>query len=59
MKKKYIRPESRLYAINLAEKIASSGIDSSGDLVGGNSVIRFTHDVDNCRGYYTGDLSAL
>lgn len=58
MKKKYVRPESRLYAINLSENIASSGTSDTGDLVSGNSIIKFTHTGDNCRGYYTGDMTA-
>lgn len=58
MKKKYVRPESRLYAINLSENIAGSGASDAGDLVSGNSVIKFTHAGDGCRGYYTGDMTA-
>lgn len=59
MKKKYVRPESRLYVINLAENIASSGDDVSGDLVNGNMVIKFTSAVDGCRQHYTGDSTAI
>lgn len=58
MKKKYIQPESRLYAMNLTENIASSGVGGEGELVSGNSVIKFSHNVDGCRGYYTDDESA-
>ena len=58
MKKKYIRPESRLYAINLAENIASSEVEGSGDIVGGNMIIKFSSLVDGCRGYYTGDTTS-
>ncbi len=56
MKKKYIAPESRLFAINVKEGIAavSGGISE----VSGAAVIKFTHDMDGCRGYYTGNLSA-
>ncbi len=56
MKKKYIAPESRLFAINLKEGIAavSGGISE----VSGSAVIRFTHEMDGCRGYYSGILSA-
>lgn len=52
MKKKYIAPESRLIAINMNEGIAavSGGISE----VSGAAVIKFTHDMDGCRGYYTG-----
>ena len=61
MKKKYVRPESRLYAINLAENIASSiGGDISGggsgggasDSVQGGMIIHFTQSGDGCRGVY-------
>ena len=56
MKKKYIAPESRLIVINLNEGIAavSGGISE----VSGSAVIKFTHDLDGCRGYYTGVMSA-
>lgn len=56
MKKKYIAPESRLFAINLKEGIAavSGGISE----VSGAAVIKFTHDMDGCRGFYTGISSA-
>lgn len=56
MKKKYIAPESRLFAINVKEGIAavSGGISE----VSGAAVIKFTHDMDGCRGYYTGTMSA-
>lgn len=56
MKKKYIAPESRLIVINLNEGIAavSGGISE----VSGSAVIKFTHDMDGCRGYYTGTMSA-
>lgn len=45
MKKKYIRPESRLYAINLAENIASSvgggsgGAGGSGDSTSSDIIV--------------------
>jgi len=56
MKKKYIAPESRLFAINLKEGIAavSGGISE----VSGAAVIKFTHAMDGCRGYYTGVQTA-
>lgn len=56
MKKKYIAPESKLIVINLNEGIAavSGGISE----VSGAAVIKFTHDVDGCRGFYTGVQSA-
>ncbi len=57
MKKKYIAPESRLIAINMNEGIAavSGGISE----VSGAAVIKFTHDLDGCRGYYTGIMDAV
>lgn len=58
MKKKYIRPESRLYAINLSENIASSG-GTYGDVVNGSAVIKFTHGGDNCRAFYSGYTNAV
>lgn len=56
MKKKYIAPESKLIVVNLNEGIAavSGGISE----VSGSAVIRFTHDMDGCRGRYTGIESA-
>lgn len=56
MKKKYIVPESKLIVINLNEGIAavSGGISE----VSGSAVIKFTHDIDGCRGRYTGIESA-
>lgn len=52
MKKKYIAPESKLIVINLNEGIAdvSGGISE----VSGSAVIRFTQNVDGCRGLYSG-----
>ncbi len=55
MKKKYVAPESRLFAINLSESIAASGGISE---ISGAAVIKFTQLVDGCRGYYTGDNTA-
>lgn len=57
MKKKYIAPDSRLFAINISENIAGS------DTIGGDSIsssiqIKFTHSVSPCRDYYTGDTTA-
>lgn len=56
MKKKYVVPESKLIAINIKESIAavSGGISE----VAGAAVIKFTHEVDGCRGYYMGIMSA-
>lgn len=56
MKKQYIAPESKLITINLNEGIAalSGGVSE----VSGSAVIRFTHNIDGCRGRYTGIESA-
>lgn len=56
MKKKYIAPESRLFAINLKEGIAA--VSSGMSEVSGSAVIRFTHDADGCRKYYSGVMEA-
>lgn len=59
MKKPYIVPESRLFAINLKENIADSIFNNNGDdSIAATAFIMFTHGVDPCRGYYTGSLSA-
>ena len=56
MKKTYVGPESKLIAINIKESIAvaSGGISE----VAGSAIIKFTHEIDGCRGYYTGVMSA-
>lgn len=56
MKKSYVVPESKLIAINIKEGIAavSGGISE----VSGAAIIKFTHEVDGCRGYYMGVMSA-
>jgi len=56
MKKEYVVPESKLIAINIKESIAvaSGGISE----VAGSAIIKFTHEIDGCRGYYTGVMSA-
>lgn len=56
MKKKYVVPESKLIAINIRESIAaaSGGISE----VTGAAIIKFTHEIDGCRGYYMGVMSA-
>ena len=59
MKKQYVRPESRLFVINLEENIASSGITGGGDSVTGSAVINFTSESAGCRKYYTGDETAV
>lgn len=55
MKKKYVVPESKVFAINLSENIAASGGISQ---VEGAAVITFTHQIDGCRGYYSGLTTA-
>lgn len=55
MKKKYVVPESRLFAINLSESIAVSGGTSE---VSGSAVIQFTEGMDGCREIYTGTPGA-
>ena len=64
MKKKYIRPESRLFLINLSESIATSA-GAGGSEMGGSSdfvqmgiTIRFHQITDGCRGVYTNDATA-
>lgn len=65
MKKKYIRPESRLLLINLAENIAtSSGAGGSGDgntseFIQDGIVIHFSQVSDGCRGVYVNDSTAV
>ena len=56
MKKTYVVPESKLIAINIKESIAaaSGGISE----VSGSAIIKFTHEIDGCRGYYMGVMSA-
>ena len=56
MKKEYVVPESKLIAINIKESIAaaSGGISE----IAGAAIIKFTHQVDGCRGYYMGVMSA-
>lgn len=55
MKKEYVAPESKLFAINMSENIAISGGLSE---VEGGAVIKFTQLVDGCREFYTGDSTA-
>lgn len=50
MKKEYIVPESKLFAINMKENIAISG----GAEVSGAAVIKFTYKIDGCKKYYSG-----
>ena len=52
MKKKYIVPESKLFAINMKENIAAS--IQGGSEISGAAVIQFTSAKDGCRKHYTG-----
>lgn len=56
MKNKYIPPKSRLFVLNLNENIAVSGGLSE---VSGAAVIKFTHAIDGCRNYYSGNNLAV
>lgn len=63
MKKTYIRPESQLFLINLAENIAASGGSvpgggGSSDFIQNGIVLHFAQYVDNCRGVFTNDATA-
>ncbi len=55
MKKDYIIPESRLFAINISENIADSiGGDMGGSSeISGSAVIQFYQYSDGCRKIYT------
>lgn len=55
MKKEYIVPESKLFAINMNENIAISGGHSE---ISGSAIIKFTHTIDGCKLYYSGDTTA-
>ncbi len=59
MKKKYVVPESKLYAINIKENIAGSDLMTGDDAMSGQITIRFTHGGSPCREYYTGDMTAV
>ena len=64
MKKTYIRPESQLFLINLAENIAASGGSEPGgggssDFIQDGIVLHFSQYVDGCRGIYTNDTTAI
>lgn len=51
MKKKYIVPESRVFAINMNESIATESGGASE--ISGAAVIQFYEAYDGCRGIYT------
>lgn len=57
MKKKYVIPESRLFAINMSESIADKSGGSSE--ISGAAVIQFYEAYDGCRGVYTKTASAI
>lgn len=61
MKKEYIAPESRLFAINISENIADSiGGDIGGSSeISGSAVIQFYQYADGCRKIYTRVETAL
>lgn len=53
MKKTYVAPESKLFALKLNENIADS-VEQGNDEVSGMFVISFTESSNPCRGLYTG-----
>ena len=53
MKKSYVTPEAKLYALKLNENIADS-VEQGDDEVSGMFVISFTEDTSPCRGLYSG-----
>lgn len=57
MKKKYIVPESRLFAINMTENIAA--ISGASSEISGAAVIQFYERYDGCRGIYTETQGAV
>lgn len=59
MKKKYVVPESKLYAINIDENIAGSDVLMGDDMMSGQITIRFTYGSSPCREYYTNDTTAV
>ncbi len=55
MKKEYVVPESKLFAINIKENIAGSDqIFSGEDSLAANVQITFTQQTATCRGLYSG-----
>ena len=56
MKKKYIKPESKLIVLNLNESIAASGGISE---VGGAAVIQFSSMIDGCRQLYSNTIPVI
>lgn len=51
MKKKYVTPESKIFAFNMSENIAaSSGLSQ----IEGFGIIKFEQIIDGCRGIYSG-----
>ncbi len=57
MKKSYVVPKSRLYALKMKENIADS-VTQGDDVVNDFLIIMFTQNTDPCRGLYTGVESA-
>lgn len=58
MKKSYIPPKSKLYALKLNENIADS-LSANEDEIVGTFIISFTQYVDPCRGVYTATETAV
>ena len=56
MKRKYIKPESKLIVLNIKESIAASGGISE---IGGAAVIQFSSSMDGCRMLYTDMLPVM
>lgn len=57
MKKRYITPESNLIVVNLNEGIAA--VSGGTSEISGSAVIKFTQQMDGCRGLYTGVKTAV
>ena len=58
MKKTYVVPESKLFALKLSENIADS-VTQGDDEVSGLFIISFTQGETPCRGLYTGVPGAI
>ncbi len=57
MKKSYVAPKSKLFALKMNENIADS-VNQGEDIVQDFLIILFTQHTDPCRGVYTGVESA-
>ncbi len=58
MKKTYVAPESKLFALKLNENIADS-VDQGEDITQGLFIISFTQNTSPCRGIYTDVAGAV